>query len=485
MSIQGAMQTALSSLAAEQRAAAIIANNVANAQTPGYVRREMPRSESLVGGTGAGVATDVAQRAADAVLAAASRGADGAESYADSIEALLATYTSVIGQPADQRSLSSSLGAFKKAMTALSVTPENAVAQSQAVAAAQDLVDNLHQMDAAITTARTQADLGVAQDVDAVNTALVNLKEADVQLAQASARGASTAEYEDKRDTILADLATKLPIRIYDNGPGKLLVTSDGGTTLYDSGNIHALSFTHTPEIQSDLRYDSAGGNMLSAVTVDGRSLRISESGSIAAGLKMRDEIMPKFADMLDQVAGRLAETFQAADPTLTGNAAGLFTNDGAATFNAAGPFTGMARNIAINKQVDPDEGGQIWRMRDGMQAATPGNASDNKAVLGMLDAMDVNRSYDPTTGLSSSMGLSQAVSQSIGLMQSERATWTDRAATRTSIALTARGDLVNQTAVSVDDEMQRLMLVQQTYAASVKVIQAASDMLDELSKLR
>jgi flagellar hook-associated protein 1 FlgK len=44
MSIQGAMLNALSSLAAEQRAAALISNNVANAQTPGYVRRDLPRT---------------------------------------------------------------------------------------------------------------------------------------------------------------------------------------------------------------------------------------------------------------------------------------------------------------------------------------------------------------------------------------------------------------------------------------------------------
>lgn len=486
MSIQGAMQNALTSLAAEQRAASIIANNVANANTPGYVRRDMPRSENLVAGQGSGVATGVAQRAADTVLAAAARGAGGAEAFADRMQSLLATYTSVIGQPADERSLSSRLGAFEEAMTALSVTPENAVAQSQALAAAQDLVENFHEMDTAISKARTEADLGIAQDVDAVNTALDNLKEVDRQLAQASARGASTAEYEDKRDTILAELSTRLPIRIYDNGPGKLLVMTDGGTTLYDTGTVHKLSFAHTPGIPSDVRHGGGAPytDGLSDVTVDGRVLRISESGSIAAGLKMRDTTMPNFADMLDQVAGYLAQTFQEADPGLTGNQAGLFTRDGAATFVATAPFVGMARTLSINAQVDPEQGGELWRMRDGMQAAPGGNASDNTIVLGWLDAMESNRAYDTSTGLPGSMGLSQAASQAIGLMQGERATWTDRAATRTSLALQAREDLTNKTAVNVDEELQRLLLVQQTYAASVQVIQAATKMLDQLTSL-
>jgi flagellar hook-associated protein 1 FlgK len=487
MSLQGAMSTALSSLAAEQRASAVIANNIANAHTPGYVRRELPRGENLVGGGGQGVATGVTQRAADTVLAAASRTAGGASAYASRMQELLGSFTSVVGQPADERSLSSRLGAFKEAMTVLSVTPENAVAQSQALATAQDLVDNLHAVDSAISTTRTEADLGVSRDVDAVNTALQNLKEVDRQLAQAAARGGSTAEYEDKRDGILAGIAAKLPIRIYDNGPGRLIVTTDGGNTLYDSGSVHKLAFTHTPSIASDVRFGGqppfTGG--LSGVTIDGLPLRVSDSGSISANLAIRDETMPNFADMLDQVAGRLAESFQDGDPTVSGTQAGLFTRDGAATFDPAQPFLGMARSIALHVAVDPDRGGAIWRMRDGVGAGTEGKASSNKVVLGWLDAMEQNRGYEPGTGLPARMGLSQAAAQTVGLMQGERATWADRAATRASIATQASEDLVNKTAVSVDEELQRMMMVQQTYSASVQVIQAVAKMLEELSALR
>ncbi|EHL99814.1 flagellar hook-associated protein FlgK [Acetobacteraceae bacterium AT-5844] len=487
MSIQGAMLNALSSLAAEQRAAALISNNVSNAQTPGYVRRDMPRSENLVAGQGAGVATGVTQRAGDAVLAAASRSADGASAFASRMQSLLETYTSAIGQPADERSLSSLLGSLKEALTTLSAAPDNAVAQTQALSAAQDLVAGLQDMDAAVSNVRTQADLGISRDVAAVNTSLDKLQEIEQKLAQASARGASTAEFEDQRETLLADLSQKLPLRIYNNGPGKLIVMTDGGTTLFDSGTVHKLSFTHVPEIPSDVRHGGTAPytDGLSDITVDGRVLRISESGSLAAGLKMRDETMPKFADMLDQVAGQLAVTFQESDTSLTGLQAGLFTRDGSATFDPSQPFVGMARTIGINTQVDPEQGGALWRMRDGMQATAEGNASDNTGILGWLNAMDATRTYDTSGGLPGSMNLSQAASQAIGLMQGERAIWTDRATTRSSLALQARTDLVNKTAVNVDEELSRLMMVQQTYSASVQIIQAASKMLEELSTIR
>ena len=82
-------------------------------------------------------------------------------------------------------------------------------------------------------------------------------------------------------------------------------------------------------------------------------------------------------------------------------------------------------------------------------------------------------------------MSLPTAAAQVAGLMQSARAVWTDRAESRASQALQARESLANKTAVNVDDETMRLLVVQQTYAATVQVIQAVSDMLKELSEIR
>lgn len=485
MSIQAALNNALSSLAAEQRQAMILSNNIANANTPGYVRRDLPRSERLTAGIGNGVNTLASLRLGDAALSATSRSADAAEAFADRIQKGLEAYNATVGQPSDARSLSAKLGAFQTAMTTLSASPDNAVSQSQALAAAEDLVDTLHDADAAVATARQAADLGIANDVVAVNTALDSLAEVDRQLAIASARGGSTAEYEDRRDTLLAEISTKLPIRTFDNGPGHLLVMTDGGNTLYDSTRVHHLSFVSTPAIPAEARHPLT----LSAIAVEGQeNLRISGTGAIAAGFALRDEILPNFVDMLDQVGARLIESFQDADSTLTGTQAGLFTDAGSANFDGSGGFpsyVGLARKIAINAAADPDQGGQLWKLRTGMQALADTNAADNSFVLAALGAMETSRAYDSTTGLPASMTLSQASAQSIGLMQSERAVWTDRAGTRSRLALEAREDLANKTGVNVDEELQRLLLVQQTYAASVQIIQAASRMLDELNQIR
>ncbi|MFC7611550.1 FlgK family flagellar hook-associated protein [Teichococcus aestuarii] len=342
-------------------------------------------------------------------------------------------------------------------------------------------MEAFHTMDSAIAEARVRADLSVARDVEAVNTALDDLAEVDRQMAVASARGVSTAEAEDRRDTLLAEISSRLPVRIYDNGPGHLLLMTDGGTTIYDSTVVHRLTFTHTPTIPAESRHPAS----LSAVEVDGQALRMSDSGSIAASLQIRDVTLPRFTDMIDQVAGRLMQSFQEADTTLTGQQAGLFVEQGAATWDPAASFLGLSRKIAINPAADPEQGGALWKLRVGMQAATDDRAADNSFILRALDEMEQSRAYDSNSGLPASMSLSQAASQSVGLMQSERAIWSDRADARGRLALQAREDLANKTAVNIDEELQRLLVVQQTYAASVQVIQTAARMLEQLEQIR
>jgi len=62
--------------------------------------------------------------------------------------------------------------------------------------------------------------------------------------------------------------------------------------------------------------------------------------------------------------------------------------------------------------------------------------------------------------------------------------TWTDNNTTRTQQMQAAQSTLSNATGVNVDDEMQRLLLVQHTYEASAQVLQAAAKMLDALNAL-
>ncbi len=91
---------------------------------------------------------------------------------------------------------------------------------------------------------------------------------------------------------------------------------------------------------------------------------------------------------------------------------------------------------------------------------------------------------YDTTTGVPGSMSLTDAASQISGNQQVALASWTDSNNTRTQQMQVAQTALSNATGVNVDEELQRLLVVQHTYQASAQVLQAAAKMLDVLNSL-
>jgi flagellar hook-associated protein 1 len=488
MTLQVALSDALSSLQAIEAQINLVSNNVANASTPGYVDRTLPLQEQVEGGVGQGVATGTVQRLANQSLATAANQASGAAAYSGEMVNVLTSYVSNVGQAADSNSLPSTISAFQQALTALSASPADPTTQSAAVTAAQNVVDQFHTLDQAVSDAREQADQGIATDVATANSTLDALAQNEAALKNAAANGQSTAPFDDQRDSLLATLSQQLPIRVLDDGHGGIVVTTDGGTTLWD-GTEHKLAFTATPSITAQMTSanppPTGYTTGLSQVTVNGAPISLSQSGSIAADLQLRDVTLPQFSRQLDEMAGNLIGGFQTADPSVAAGQAGLFTADGAAV-NTTDPtqIPGLAGKIALNASVDPSQGGQAWRMRDGAQATTQGPASDNSTVLAFLNAMNATASYGAATGFAGAMTLGAAASAASGSQQAALSGWTDRNTTRTQQAQDATTALGNQTGVNVDEELQRLLVVQQTQSATAQVIQAISSMMQTLTQM-
>jgi len=489
MSIQAALTTAAGSLNMEQQQANVVAGNIANANTPGYVTESLPQLEQVSGGQSTGVMAGIMQRLGNETLEATANQAAGQQSFSQAMVSSLTNYTNVLGQPTDASSLPSQLSAFDQALTTLSASPDDTSLQSSAVTAAQSLTSTLNSLAATVASGREQADQTIGSDVTTVNQTLGQLAQNEAALQTASASGQSTASYLDTRDQLLSTLSTYLPVKVDQNSDNSITVTTDGGTTLYD-GTVHALSFTPSPDIPSQLREtaDPANGYSggLSAVTADGQPVSISASGDIAAQLQLRDVTLPAFGQQLDQFAGNLITAFQQADPTVSSGQTGIFTNAGAAV-NPSDPteIPGLAANISLNASVDPAQGGQAWRLAGGAQAATQGaETGDNSTVLSLIQAMNTGQTYPASTGLPGSMTLTNAVSEIAGQQQDTLTTWTTNNTSRTAQAQAAQTALSNATGVNVDSELQRLIMVQSSYAATTQVIQVATKMFDDLNQI-
>jgi flagellar hook-associated protein 1 FlgK len=474
MSIQGALNAAVSSLAYQQQQLQVLSNNIANASTPGYTEETLPAQEQVTGGIGSGVEAGALQQLANQMLASSANQAASTQSYSQTMLDLLTNFTQAVGTPTDSTSLAGSLSAFQQALTSLSATPGDATAQSAAIAAAQALVDAFHAASAAVAATREQANQGIAQDVSDANALLAKLAQNQTAIQLAAANHEPTASFEDTQNTLLASLAKIVPLDVLSNGTSGIAVTTDGGTTLLDGGVAQTLDFTPTPSV-------SAQARSLPGVTVSGTPIAISQNGSLAANLQAQNVTLPQFGAQLDAMAANLIGAFQTADPTVTPGTAGLFT-DAASPLPIGATPTGLAGQIALNASVDPAQGGEAWRISAGAQATAEAASSDSSVVVGFLNAMNTAQNYSAATGLPAAATLGVAASQSAALQQSALSTWTTTNQDRTQQAQNAQSALANATGVNVDEELQRMLIVQQTYSASSEVLQAASKMLAALT---
>jgi flagellar hook-associated protein 1 FlgK len=486
MSIQGALLSSQSSLTMLGQLTNLISNNVANANTPGYAQEDISQSELIGNGVGGGVIAGQITVLANQTASLIANQAASSASYSQQVSSTLSAYTAALGQASDSTSLPSQLSAFTTALTTLSATPSVGTAQTAAVSAAQTLAGTFNSLSGTISSEREQADQGVAAGVADANNILNQLAQNQTSLLAAAANGQSTADFSNQQSQLLTKLSQDLPIKTQQNSNGSITVTTDQGTTLFD-GTVHALSFTPTPIIPATMRVtpDPANGltGGLSNVTVDGQPISMSQSGSIAANLQLRDVVLPGFSNQLDSLAGNLIATFQTADPTVSAGQSGLFTAGGAALdpSNSAS-IAGLASTIAVNPLVDPTQGGAAWRIRDGVQAATQSTATNsNSTIIGFVNALQSSQSASAVSGLPSATSLSDAFSQVAGQQQSASTTWTSLNTSRTQQASDAQTAVTNDTSVNIDDQMNRLLIVQQSYQASAEVIQTASSMLNSL----
>ncbi len=485
MSLSLALDAALSGLITAQRQTALTSRNIANAATPGYVRKEAELAAQTIQGEGRGVMVAGIVRRVDIMLQQDVRRESGLSAELQAKAAGLASFTAAIGQPDEERSISSQIARLSEAFQRLGESPENAVIQHSVVGAAQGVARSLNQLAGAVREQRQAADQGIADSVASINQSLDDLANINKQLSVVGGNGRDVTDLLDQRDKLLDSLSNELGITSLTRGDGQTMVLTEGGTTLLDGVKVNHLSFSTTTQIGAASAYN-AGAGPLSGVTVNGLDISPGSgypgairSGRIAGEFALRDTILPQAQAQIDELASTLADGFQRFDATVAPGQTGLFTDVGTAHDRTdPAQVTGLSERIAVNALVDPDQGGGLWRIRDGIQAGAPGDAKQVRSFLGVFDE---TVGYSAGAGLSTSARIGSYATEFVGYQDNQRAAFQDRATYQGSIAESLSTQRTNLEGVNVDDEMQKMLLFEQTYNASAKVIQAVRDMMDTL----
>lgn len=487
MSISSALNNANSGLAAAARRADIASSNLANALTPGYVRRELVVSERVIEGVGAGLKIAGVERANDPALTRERRLADGAAQYDRTVAAAHASFNDALGEPEDSYSLFAQYQRLETALRNLAETPESYPIQAETVEAAKALATSFNELSAEVRSTREAAERQIAESVDFVNSALKQIEKLNTDISAFGLGGRDVSALMDQRKTLIDKISAIIPVREVPASDGKVdVVTMEGAFLL--NGHAKEISFTQTGVIPAGVSYDGGLG-LLSGLSVDGIDITPGgagvfsiREGSIAGHFAVRDEIAPGFQTKIDALAADVIQRFEGLDPTLAVGDPGLFTDAGA-PYDPLNEI-GLAGRIAVNAAVDPAQNGQTWRLRDGLGAATAGVSGDATLIQSLLDSFTAQRPLPAGLGLAGSMsaaGAAAGVSSTIGIQRISAETRLASSAARADAVLEAEQ---TATAVDTDREMQSLLLIERAYAANARVLQTAQAMMDVLMEL-
>lgn len=298
MSLFGTIQQSAGALHAAQVGLQVVGNNIANANTPGYIRQQLEQSSSIATREGNlikghGVRPTGIIQVVDKALLERMINANTALSGAETSQKAYRQLEEMTSD-LDNSGLSQQLSLFNNSLHELSTQPNDLSLRDFVVLQGETLAINLQRSrnDAVARREQWNSELDyMATDINRLieRIAKLNLDIATIEgggLIHSDATGLRDQRYRD-----LEELATHMNINIQEQESGSIAVFV-GGDYLVSDGDFR--------EVYTAFNTDGGGGEI--RIVETDSPLQAAE-GKLAATLHARDEIFTTFIDSIDEVA--------------------------------------------------------------------------------------------------------------------------------------------------------------------------------------
>ncbi len=452
-------------LQAQQTALNVVGNNIANANTPGFSRRQV-NLENVVSrangdiGTGVDVVSiqrqrsrfdDVQMRVQQQVLGRW----EALERALGSIEAIFnepagagsSEVGTIFNQPSGQ-GLSGSLSRFWNSWQDLANVPESGAARAAVRQEADFLVMTLRQYQSKLRDTRAELDADIVTEVENINGILDQLGAINAQLPAASFAGSDGGDLKDQRDLLLDTLSNKIDISTIERDNGQVSVLLSG-RNLLDGNSVSRLR----------VRQVNQDGQPVSRVVFedDGSSTPIGE-GRLRGLTDVRDIIVPDLSQRLDSLAAGMVEEINALHRV-------GFGQDGAAGTNFFDPEKTTASNIAISDAILED--------LNAIAASADGNSGDNGMALAISALRDERILKDGTMTIDS---FYYGMLGDIGARSKEAQTMAEN---NRLFANQIENRRLSVQGVSLNDEASQLILFQRAYQAAARAVSIIDELME------
>lgn len=371
MGLSQALAAAVSGLHANQAGLSIVAGNVANANTPGYVRKSINQVAVADSGTTIGVRVGDVQRQLDEFVQKQLRAENAGAAYADLRASYYDQLQQIYGQPGSDTSLDATFNNFTSALQALSASPDDSSARIGVVSAAQLLAQQLNGMSQSVETLREGAENGIANAVGTANQLMQSIAALNQQIGQSKLNDTASATLKDQRDNAIDQLSQILDITVVPGLHDQVSVYTSSGLLLVGD-KASTLSFDARATLDATAQWSAdptqRGVGTITLTSPNGTPIDLIEtrairSGQLAAYLQLRDQDLVQAQNQLDAIASAMASALSdktTAGDAVTGPPAGFDIDIGSLlegnTFNVSyiDKLTNTSRQITFVRVDDP-----------------------------------------------------------------------------------------------------------------------------------
>jgi flagellar hook-associated protein 1 len=235
MSLTATLANALSGLTIAQRALSVTANNVANANTEGYVRKVLTQEAVFIGSRGAGVQASEITRITDQFLTAEVRRQASVVGRSEILGRYQDLLQDAFGAPGEGRDLAALVSELGAAIEAFANQPESATLALQVIQTANGLSATIRQLAGQVQVLRAQADEDIGRTVAEINAELQAIDDLNGEIERLAHLGQVGPELLDRRDALIRSLAEKIHIRTFVQEDNRIALYTAGGETLLDA----------------------------------------------------------------------------------------------------------------------------------------------------------------------------------------------------------------------------------------------------------
>jgi flagellar hook-associated protein 1 FlgK len=301
MSLFGTIQQSAGALQAAQIGLQVVGNNIANTNTPGYIRQQLEQASSTATRDGSlikghGVRPVGIVQVVDKMLVERMINAGTALAGAVTSQKAYAQLEELTNDLNDG-GLSKQLTLFDNALHELSTQPADSSLRDFVILQGETLAANLKNTRTDALERRETWNGELDQMTSDINRLVENVARLNLEIATIEGGGlihSDATGLRDQRYRDLEELATYTKINVQEQPSGAVAVFV-GGDYLVTDGNFRQVYTAYNADV---------GGSEIRIIETDS-PLQVSE-GKIAATQRARDEIFTSFVDSVDEVASAL-----------------------------------------------------------------------------------------------------------------------------------------------------------------------------------